>query len=309
MPEGCLCCSEPAQVAEDPGASVPERTLAEPPAGPGSWQAGTHARTGLAACIGGWSLPSSQPSSVAPSSLPEQALRQRSLKPDNTDVSGAQLCSTQQPWASAPASLASAEDVRLKRQAFLDKVQSREGPLSDNSSVSEDEILHEHSLACENTTRLAQHRKDSSSGEREQRTQEAEHASSIEKAEQAGADGGSSEQSWALQLQDAPQQSVPAGAVEKAVEDHSRTSRMRKEEQVGVEGSSFQQPAALREQDNATEGALSSVPTATVEDRMHASDHRQGHQQETCGICFNTMLHICVSHPAIPRLAPAAIYF
>ena len=309
MPEGCLCCSEPAQVAEDPGASVPERTLAEPPAGPGSWQAGTHARTGLAACIRGWSLPSSQPSSVAPSSLPEQALRQRSLKPDNTDVSGAQLCSTQQPWASAPASLASAEDVRLKRQAFLDKVQSREGPLSDNSSVSEDEILHEHSLACENTTRLAQHRKDSSSGEREQRTQEAEHASSIEKAEQAGADGGSSEQSWALQLQDAPQQSVPAGAVEKAVEDHSRTSRMRKEEQVGVEGSSFQQPAALREQDNATEGALSSVPTATVEDRMHASDNRQGHQQETCGICFNTMLHICVSHPAIPRLAPAAIYF
>ena len=309
MPEGCLCCSEPAQLAEDPGASMPERALAEPPARPGSWQAGTHARTGLAACIGGWSLPSNQLSSAAPSSSPEQALQQRSQKPNSTDVSGAELCSTQQLWASAPASLASAEDVRLKRQAFLDKVQLGEGLVSDNSSISEDEILHEHSLACENTTRLAQHRKDSSSGEREQRTQEAEHASSIEKAEQAGADGGSSEQSWALQLQDAPQQSVPADAVEKAVEHHSHTSRMQKEGQVGVEGSSFQQPAALRVQDDATEGALSSAPTTTVEDRMHASVSRQGHPQETCGICFNTMQHICVSHPAIPRLAPTAIHF
>ena len=308
MPEGFRCCSEPAQLAEDPGASVPERTLAEPPARPGSWQAGTHARTGLAACIGGWSLPSNQGSSVAPSSSPEQALQQSSRRPDNTDVSGAQLCSAQQLWASAPASLALAKDVRLKRQAFLDKVQLGEGLLSDNSSISEDEILHEHSLACKNKTRLAQHRKDSSSGEREQRTQEAEHASSTEKAEQAGADGGSSEQSWALQLQDAPRQLVPADAVEKAVEHHLHMSRMQKEGQVGVE-ESFQQAAALRVQDNATEGALSRVPTTTVEDRVHASDNRQGHQQETCGICFNTMQHICVSHPAIPRLAPTAIHF
>ena len=308
MPEGCRCCSEPAQLAEDPGAPVPETTLAESPARPGSWQASTHARTGLAACIGGWSLPSNQRSSVAPSSSPEQVLQQSSRRPDNTDVSGAQICSAQQPWASAPANLASAEDVRLKRQAFLDKVQWGEGPLSDNSSVSEDEVLHEHSPACEDAARLAQRQRGPCSGERVQRTQEAQRASSIEKAEQAGADGGSSEQSWALQLQGAPRQSVPADAVETAVEDHSQTSGMRKEGQVGVKGGSFKQPAAIRLQDNATEGSLSSVPTTSVEDRMHAFVDRQGHQQETCGICFNTMQHICVSYPAVLRLAPAATY-
>ena len=286
---------------------MPERPLAEPLARPGSWQAGMHARTGLAACIGGWSLQSNQPGSVAPSSSPEQALQKSSQKPDNTDVSRAQLCSTQQPWASAPASLASAEDVRLKRQAFLDKVQWGKEPLSDNSSVSEDEVLQELSPACEDAARLAQRQGGPYSGERVQRTQEAERAS-IEKAEQAGADGGSSEQSWALQLQDAAQPSVQDDAVKKAVEDHSHMSSMRTEGQVGVEGSSFQRPAALRLQDNAPEGALSSVPTTTLEDRTRASDNRQGHQKETCGICFNTMQHICVSHPAIPRLAPAATY-
>ena len=185
--------------------------------------------------------------------------------------------------------------MRLKRQAFLDKVQWGEGPSSDNSSISEDEVVHEHSLACENIARSAQRQRGSPSGEQMQRSREAEYGSS---AEQAGVGGSSSEQSLALQLQDAPMQAVLADAPDKVEENHAYTSGAQEEGQVGVEGGSFKQRAALRLQNATAETALSGVPNTTAEDRNCVSLDRQGHQQETCGICFNTMQHICVSCPA-----------
>ena len=116
----------------------------------------------------------------------------------------------------------------------------------------------------------------------------------MREAEQAGAGVSSSEQSRALQLQDAPRQAASADAPQAAAENRAYTSGAWEE----VEGGRSKQPTALQLQDTATEGALSGSPTSTMEDKNLMSIDRQGHQQETCEICCNAMQHICVSHPA-----------
>ena len=125
------CCSEPAVLLDEQGPMLRERAPTEPAAQPGSWQAGMQGRTGLAACLGGWALPSKQPQSVdrTASTAVLQQEQQVSLQGGALEwPEGNSKANQAQENAVSAADAGRAAEVRQRRQAFLNGLQQNGEP-------------------------------------------------------------------------------------------------------------------------------------------------------------------------------------
>ncbi len=125
----CFHCSEPPVLVEDEGPVLRERAVQDVAPGLGSWEAGTRARTGLSACLAGFSLTAKEaPSSSA--AVATQAIQQHSslAQASKAPASAAALPAQQD------AKVIDAADVRQKRQAFLDSLQRGSQPQSHGDS-------------------------------------------------------------------------------------------------------------------------------------------------------------------------------
>ena len=118
-----------------------ERALQELAPGPKSWEAGTRARTGLAACLAGFSLTAKEaPSSSA--AVATQAIQKHS----SAQASGLPASAPALP-AQQHVKLANAAEVRQKRQAFLDSLQQGSQPQGNGDSSDmglEDTVPSQH---------------------------------------------------------------------------------------------------------------------------------------------------------------------
>lgn len=123
---------------DEQGPLLRERAPTEPAAQPGSWQAGTQGRTGLAACLGGWSLPSKQPQSVGrTASTAVQQEQQGSLQGGALErLAGNSRANQAEQNAVSAADAGRAEEVRHRRQAFLDGLQQNGKPATANGNRS-----------------------------------------------------------------------------------------------------------------------------------------------------------------------------
>ena len=123
---------------DEQGPLLRERAPTEPAAQPGSWQAGTQGRTGLAACLGGWSLPSKQTQSVGrTASTAVQQEQQGSLQRGALErPAGNSRANQAEQNAVSAADAGRAQEVRHRRQAFLDSLQQNGEPATANGSRS-----------------------------------------------------------------------------------------------------------------------------------------------------------------------------
>lgn len=129
----CCCCSEPAVLAEDEGAVLRERPVQDLAPTLGSWQAGTHAQTGLAACLAGFSLTAEQATS-SPAPVASETLQQlgTSAEASEAPANAAAVPSPQE--VKEAEALGSAAEVRMERQPFLDSTQKGNQPESNGNS-------------------------------------------------------------------------------------------------------------------------------------------------------------------------------
>ena len=136
MLDKCWChCSEPAAVlAGDDGPVLRERAVQALAPQPGTWQAGTQARTGLAACLG-FSLTAEQadPSS-APLELQAGQQPVTSAEASEVPVSAAAVSAPHD--VKTTEGLDSVTAVRMKRQQFLDSMRQGSHPPQPQSNGS-----------------------------------------------------------------------------------------------------------------------------------------------------------------------------
>ena len=147
----CQCwCSEPAVLAEDEGSLLRERAVQNVAPALGSWQAGTRAQTGLAACLAGFSLTAKQASSGS-APLPLQVDQQHgsSSRATKAPASAAAL-PAQQILAHSTAVDSAAEVRRSRRQSFLDSLQQAGQPQGNSNSSFASESSLDRSAAVEN---------------------------------------------------------------------------------------------------------------------------------------------------------------
>ena len=116
---------------------------------PGTWQAGTQARTGLAACLGGFVLTAEQagPSS-APLVLQAEQTHGTSVEASEVPASAAAVLGPQD--AKNAGGSTGAAEVRMKRQPFLDSMRQGNQPGSNDSS----RHRVESRLACSASSQL-----------------------------------------------------------------------------------------------------------------------------------------------------------
>lgn len=121
-----------------------ERAVQEPAAEPGSWQAGTRARTGLSACLGGWSLPKQHASSSEP--MQQHNSSQKAPEEPAKVTEDERLCLVK---GKGPTDPEAAADACLKRQQAPDKLQQGDSDRANGDSFGAYTALQDQSSSCQ----------------------------------------------------------------------------------------------------------------------------------------------------------------
>lgn len=259
-----------------------ERALAQLAEEPGSWQAGTHARTGLAACLGGFSLTAQQRTSHA---VPVASAQQRGKAKDVPDMPASigETVIAQQHESRSAVSDGTAE-VHLERQWLLNSLHQQSESTRDSDS-SGDELMQESntasqhaSLAGEQAERADRETRDAAVLDSQNRHYQslAELWQGEEQAGEGSMQPGTADQGMASGEQVAAVQSDSGQGQERAREGSMQSG--------------------APDQSTASEWPAAAVRSGSEQDEEHAQASGGGQKpHQECMICFNHMQFAYVS--------------
>lgn len=288
-----------------------ERALAQLAEEPGSWQAGTHARTGLAACLGSFSLTAQQGTFHA---APAVSAQQRDMAKDVPDMpaSNAETVLAQQ-HESRSAVSDSAAEVHLERQWLLNSLHQQSESTGDGDSSSRDELMQQGNTASQHASlageqaelinREERHAAVLNSQNRHYLSVAAEFSMLPESSGLAGQSMTAEQQAACMQLDEGQGQeqagegSMQLGAADQSLASGEQAAAVQSDSGQGQErvGEGRMQPGAP-DRSMASERQAAAVQSGSGqgEEPAQASGSGQKPHQE-CMICFNHMQFAYVS--------------